>query len=447
MIRRVIVTTLAWAAALVAIAWSVREGRELQREAPEIFLGAAPFVARNFRDGWDWRFGWGLVGAAAVGAALIVAMWRGWWWQWRSRVIVAFTAIASAAFAVLLALTDGTDGLRYGAEHDTEYLANVATMPPLGEFLRTFVERIDDYTVHVRGHPPGFVSVLWVMDRVGLGGVWPTVMLSVLGAAILPAAVLVAVHARGGAEWVRRCAPLLIVAPYALWMVTSGDAVFTAVGACGVAACVLGAQASTWRRAAALGLLGGLGLAALLFLTYGGATFLLVPLVPTLLAWRRRPRMTTTMVVAAAVAAAAVTAAFALAGFWWLDGARATREQYWAGTAQFRPFGYFMVANLAVAVIAIGPATYAGLLRLWHLRRTPPPIAVFVVGALLALLASHLSQYTRGEVERIWLLFYPWIVLAGSTLVHRDARLRSSIVVGAQVASAVLLQAALVSKW
>jgi methylthioxylose transferase len=229
-------------------------------------------------------------------------------------------------------------------------------------------------------------------------------------------------------------------------MITSGDAVFSAVGACGVAACVVGLRATTWQRAAAWGLLGGLGLASLLFLTYGGVTFLLVPLVSTLWAWRRRPWATTAMVLGATVAAAVVTAAFTLAGFWWFDGARATREQYWAGTAQFRPFGYFMVANLAVAVMAMGPATYAGLLRLWHLRRTPPPTAVFVIGGLAALLASHLSQYTRGEVERIWLLFYPWIVLAAATLVGRDARIRSATVVGAQVLSAVLVQAALVAK-
>jgi len=35
----------------VAVDW----GRNLQRTAPEIFLGAAPLVGRSFRDGWDWR--------------------------------------------------------------------------------------------------------------------------------------------------------------------------------------------------------------------------------------------------------------------------------------------------------------------------------------------------------------------------------------------------------
>jgi hypothetical protein len=62
-------------------------------------------------------------------------------------------------------------------------------------------------------------------------------------------------------------------------------------------------------------------------------------------------------------------------------------------------------------------------------------------------LASHLSQYTRGEVERIWLLFFPWIVVAGGALIGVSARLRSATWVAAQAAAAVVLQAALVSKW
>ena len=40
-----------WAGALGAIWVSVEWGRELQRTAPEVFLGAAPLVGRNFRDG------------------------------------------------------------------------------------------------------------------------------------------------------------------------------------------------------------------------------------------------------------------------------------------------------------------------------------------------------------------------------------------------------------
>jgi hypothetical protein len=205
-------------------------------------------------------------------------------------------------------------------------------------------------------------------------------------------------------------------------------------------------------RAAAWGAASGLLLGVLLFFTYGGATFVLVPLVAVLHAWRRRRPGTLPTVVGAVAAAGVVTAAWAAAGFWWFAGAAETRLQYWAGTAQFRPFAYFMFANLGATLIAVGPATFGGLIELWRRRRAPPPIAMLIVGGLLALLASHLSQYSRAEVERIWLLFFPWLAVAGGLLVDRPeaeprARRLATTAVATQVVLAVVLQAALESKW
>ncbi len=446
---RLVASPWTWAVLLLAV--SIAWGIHLQTERPYIFLGAAPLVGQDPQHGWQWRFSWSLVAAAAVGAAVAFATWRGWWWRWTTRTIIPVVGISAAVFAVLLALTDGREGLLYGAVHRTEYLANLEIMPSAGEFVRRFVDDIDRYSVHIRGHPPGFVVLLAAMDAVGLRGGWPVVGLSILGTALAPAGVLVSVWAVAGLDWVRRAAPLLIVAPYALWMITSADAFYSAVGAWGVATCVLGLRSSGW-RAAAWGAMSGLLLGSLLFFTYGGATFVLVPLTPAIIAiWRRRPGAVPTA--AAAVAAAgAVTAAWAVAGFWWFEGAAETKLQYWAGTAQFRPLAYFALANLAASLIAIGPAGFGGLVRLWTQRRRPPAIAMLACGALLALMASHLSQYSRAEVERIWLLFFPWLALAGATLIDRpDAgpavRRRATISVTVQVALAVVLQAALVSKW
>jgi len=186
------------------------------------------------------------------------------------------SSLGSGAFALLLALTDGADGVLHGAVHPSEYLANLTTAPPAGEFVRTFVERIDEYSVHVRGHPPGFVLVLKALDSGGLGDGWPTALLSVAATMALTAGVLVTVWVTVDADWMRRVAPLLVVRPYVLWAVTSGDAVFAAVGAWGVAACAFGLRTSGWRAVVA-GAVGGLLLASLLFLAYGGATFLLPP--------------------------------------------------------------------------------------------------------------------------------------------------------------------------
>lgn len=436
---------------MVVIAISVAWGIRLQRQSPEVFLGAAPLVGQDPKHGWVWRFSWSLVGAAVVGASVVVATGLGWWWRLRARAIVPLVAVGAVVFSVLLALTDGSEGLLRGAVHPTEYLANLEIMPPIGEFVRGFVDHIDRYSVHVRGHPPGFPVLLAALDSIGLRGGWPVVGLSMAGTALAPAGVLVAVWAVAGVEWVRRCAPLLVVAPYGVWMMTSADAVFTAVGAWGVATCALGLRARGM-VAVAWGSASGILLGALLFFTYGGATFVLVPLVPAVVLWRRRAPGVVPTVVAAVLAAGAVTAVWTAAGFWWFAGAAETRLQYWAGTAQFRPFAYFMVANLGATLIAVGPTTFGGLVELWRRRRTPPPIAVLVLGGLTALVASHLSQYSRAEVERIWLLFFPWLVVAGALLVDRPdaaprARRLATVAVSVQVVLAVVLQAALESKW
>lgn len=432
---------LAFAAATAAIVWSVVRGRALQRLHPEVLLGAAPLVGRDPSDGWDWRFGFGLVGAAVVAAVVIVATRGGWFWTVRLRTLTFGSALAAMAFATALALTDGADGLLHGAGHGTEYVDGLDSLPGAGEFVRTFVERIDGYSVHVRGHPPGFVVVLKLMAFVGLGGKWPAALLSVAAIGALVASTLVTVWAVAGGNWVRRTAPFLVVAPYAIWLVTSADAFFTAVGATGVAAVAVALRLRPGRALVASAL-GGALLGLLLFLTYLGLVFALVPAVLALAALIRRQRSAATVLVGAAGSAAAVVLAFRLSGFRWIDGARRTRTEYWEGTAQFREWGYFRIANLAVALVAVGPAVLAGLMRLRDRR-----VWLLAGSALLGLTASHLSQYTRGEVERIWLLFYPWLTIAAAALVVRSRPRSWAAWVGAQAGCAIVLQAALVSKW
>ncbi len=438
----------------VAVDW----GRNLQRTAPEIFLGAAPLVGRNFRDGWDWRFGWGLVGAGVVALVVIGLVGRGWFALARLRSIAALTGLAAGAFATLLALTDGRDGLMFGVEDDTEYLANLPIAPPAGDFVRNFVVDIDAYTVHVRGHPPGYIVLLKFLDAIGLGGPWPVMAISLASTMLLPVGVLVAVWAVAGHERVRRVAPFLVVAPYAIWMMTSADAFFAALGAWGVAVVALGVR-RTGRGAVWLGALGGLLLATLLFMTYGGAIYLVLPLAVVVAGWWFRSRSdgphrlgagTTATVVGAVTMALFVTALWFAAGFWWFDGAEATRTEYWDGTAQFRIWNYFIFANLVIALFAVGPATLFGLTKLRDRR-----LWILAGGALAALMVANLSQLSKGETERIWLLFYPWLAVAGAALVRRvevrrvsvPANVMSAGWIAVQAGCAIALQAALVSKW
>lgn len=434
-----------YASVVAGVTWiisiSFQRGRALQRLHPEVLLGAAPLVGRDPHDGWDWRFGFGLLGAGLVALVLVIAVAVGWFDRVRLRVVVLSCSLAAIAFSLMLALTDRSDGVLNGVAHPTEYLTTLPKTPPAGEFVRTFLDQIDRYSVHVRGHPPGFVLVLKAMAAVGLDGPWAVALLSVLSTGVLVAAVLTTVWAVAGAAWVRRCAPFMVVAPYAVWQVTSADSFFTAVGALGVALVAVGLCWRSWTALLA-GLAGGLLLGSLIYLTYLGLIFGLVPFVIVVAALVARRPGGRVVLCGAAVGAAIVVCGFWLAGFWWVDGARRTRTEYWEGTAQFREWGYFKFANIAVLLIAIGPATIAGLLRLRDRR-----MWTLVASGIVTVVASHFSQYTRGEVERIWLLFFPWLVIAGGALAVRSSHRSAASWLGLQAACAIVLQAALVSKW
>ena len=267
--------------------YSVTRGRHLQLTAPEVFLGAAPFVGRDFRDGWDWRFAWSLVGAIVILSATALATLRGWWWRVRVGWVVAGAAIGAGAFGVLLALTDGFDGLTHGAADPSEYWANLSKTPPAGEFLRTFVAHLGRYSVHVRGHPPGFTLLLKLLGAADLSRVWPVAGLSILGAVALPIGVLITVRAVAGDDWVRRSAPFLVVSPYAIWLVTSADSLYAAVGAVGVAAIAVSLRAVLRRCAVIGGLFGGVLLGLLIFGTYLGVLVGLVAIGCAFGRWRR----------------------------------------------------------------------------------------------------------------------------------------------------------------
>jgi len=128
---------------------------------------------------------------------------------------------------------------------------------------------------------------------------------------------------------------------------------------------------------------------------------------------RRRVRP----VVVAAMTTVAVLAAAAAWGFSWPQGLQATGNLYRAGVASDRPYAFFVVSNLAAFALVVGPAAVAGLTRLFSDRGR-----VLVLGALVALIAADLSGLSKGEVERIWLPFAPWVLLATGALPERSTR-------------------------
>ena len=127
----------------------------------------------------------------------------------------------------------------------------------------------------------------------------------------------------------------------------------------------------------------------------------------------------------------------------WIAGFAATRRRYWAGIAHHRPYAYFLVANLAAFALAVGPAAAVALAWLrdrgvWLLAGS----ALAVVGA------ADLSGLSKGEVERIWLPFVPWILVATAALAATRERAHDSRSwLAAQAATGLVLQLAVRSPW
>ena len=195
----------------------------------------------------------------------------------------------------------------------------------------------------------------------------------------------------------------MAIAPAAIWIATSADAFYFGVAAVSVATLVLAVDRAG-PRADRLAVAGGVGVGICLMLSYG---LVLIVILPALVAWRAE-RMR--VLVLAAAGAAAVLAVFALLGFWWPIGLLATREQY-DRLHVWRPWWYFVVANLSAWALALGPAIAVGLSRL-----RDRSVAVLVGAAVLAAALADLSGLSEGEVERIWLPFTVWVLVAGSGL-------------------------------
>ncbi len=323
--------------------------------------------------------------------------------SWRS--LLAASWLGAAVWAVALAFTGGWSALAGPVLSPLEAPAVVPQVGGIVEFLANFTDRIASYPIHVQGHPPGLVVLLAALDRVGLAAPGVIAGLYIAAGAAIAPAVAVAARSVAGEDRARTVIPFLVLAPYAVWIATSADALYAGVAAWGVAL-IVSAPGKRWWQAGAGGILLGLAL----FLTYGAAGLVLLPVMVLVLRRSVRPLLW------AAAGGALVTAGFALAGFWWFDGLAATREQYYAGLGGLRPYGYFVVANLAALAVAAGPATLAGMLSpdARSSLRTRPSLGWLVLAAALAVAAADLSGLSKGEVERIWLLFTPWLVAAAA---------------------------------
>jgi hypothetical protein len=356
--------------------------------------------------------------------------------RWGHLLLASYAA--GLAWLLSLAHVNGMRGVSHVLEHPYDYLETAREVTDVGVLLGEFVPRIDadhpdNWPVHVAGHPPLAVLFFVGLVRLGLGGYGGGIVVAAL-AATTALAVMVTLRTLGSEAAARRAAPFLVLGPSALFLAVSGDALFAAVGAWGLAALAVAAT-RTGRPALGWSVVAGLLLGAAVMMSYG--LVLLGPLAVAVLAvarsWRPLP--------VAAAAASAVVLGFAAAGFAWWEGLLELRERYWRGLAKERPPEYWMWGNLAALVITAGPVLGAGLAQL---RRGVDRVVLWLAGAAAtAVLLADVSQMSRAEVERIWLPFVPWLLVCTALLPDRWRR----PMLGLQLATALVLEHLLYTSW
>ena len=434
--------------------------------------------------------------------------------------------LMATAWTVLLALSDGWSGMVGPLTSHGEYFEGIRPViaDPQG-WLRTFTEQALHYPTHVAGHPPGPMMVLWALNALGLHGPgWAAALLVAVGTSSV-AALAITVRTIANEAAARRMLPFLVLAPLAVWIATTMDALFLGIGAWAIALLATAAEpvdnllspnvaggslrsrtnaapcpgssssriaAGSRRRAAGVmslstgprsrtrttaracspalrGLAAGALFGALPYLSYGLLPLFAVGLAVLVLTRPGRP-----VIVAVLAGCAIVPLAFTLLGFWWPDGVHVTQAAYAiTGGSGRRSYLYFLVGNIAVLGLLVGPATAYALARLavvgrdalgrtapgasgtriarpavvgrGALGRTAPPearIGWLAGAALLGMAVLDVVGVTRGEVERIWLPYAAWVLTAAAVHIPPARRW-----LAAQAALGIVLQALVLSPW
>ena len=422
------VVVVCLAAALVAIAAVV--GLLL---GDQVHAAAAPLYGH-----WWPHLGPGTPLSVLLGVA-VAAHGPGLAQRWSWRALLLGTWGAALTWTTFLALIDlSLQGFGAPIATDEEYLWEVAGVRDIGRTLQEFTSRIlidspDAWVTHVAGHPPGALLVFVLLDRVGLSGAgWGAAACLGVGTSAV-VAVLLTLRCLGNEETARRVAPFLVVAPAAIWVGVSADAIFMAVGAWGVTLLAVAGRHRSGVSAYGAGLLFGL----VIYLSYG--LVLLAPLALAVLLATRSARP----LLLAVPGALTVAAAFTVGGFWWLDGYELVVQRYYQGWGGERPYLYWVWADLAALAICVGPATLAGASLVRQRWTRFPAAAALGLAAAVSVTAATLSGLSKAEVERIWLPFALWLLPFAAFLPAQHHRRW----LGAQVATAIAVNSLLLTRW
>lgn len=376
---------------LALTAWAVHSGARLG-------TASAPFLGR-------YRFQLSPLSLLAPLVAVVVLLVArsGWFDRVRFGLLLAGSYLAALAWALSLALVDGLAGLTRSLLDPDNYRADLAAVGhrPLA-YLRGYAAHTANHSLAARGHPPGPVLLLWALNRIGIDDQLSLgILITAVGTATVPL-VLAAVRGVCGRLQARRYAPVLILAPYAIWVAVSMDVFVAVLGAAMVAAgvrasagTVHGVRAGGW--AVLAGLL--LGTAALFSYSAGWLGLSLVCLYFA----RRRPLVN----IGTGLGALLPILLADRLGFAWLSGLTAARVDFQTRVEPYRSVLWWSAISVVALLLAAGPALYPSLRKLRNTAGWP-----FLVGAACAVLFSVLTGLARGGVENAWLAFFPWLTVA-----------------------------------
>lgn len=413
---------IGWTLLLYA-AWLLGQHKLAQTTA-SLQLGAMPLFGS-----WEWHVEPKLLVPIAVGAALIAFLpWVAAHLRWRW--VVPLTALGGVAMSLALAFAHShpltwTD-IHHHYGDPIHYIDDAGGV---AAFLETYtdVQNSDFFAIHLQSHPPGFVLFLWAAAQIGLKGLIFENTLAMLAAAAAIAATLVIARDVAGTRLARRAAPFLVITPAAFWH-SNADIIFGGVTLAAVA-CLILATSRHGARAVWLTIAGGLLAGAALMLSFSAALLAIPFLVIAVL------RKRWSVILAGGAIAASVLLVPLLWGYWWLEGLQVTRVRYYAGVAALRGYWYFLLANLAVFALALGPAITVALARLRNRR-----MWIVVGSCLAAVVIADLSGMSSAETERIWQPFMPLVLLAGCALPFPRVWLALQLTVAVVLAAALRVQ-------
>lgn len=396
--------------AVALIAASMVVGQVLLAAGYAIQVPFPPLLAT-----WAPHVGWGTPLVLVCVVAALGLQVRCATLGWRRLLLVGW--LLALAWMVSLVLVDGLDqGVVAVMASEHEYLAELGRVGDPLTFLRGFTDGIVDrpgaWTTHVSAHPPLITLWFWGLQQVGLGGpLWAGASCIAISSAVV-VAVPVTVRELGAEAAARRAIPLLAVFPGAVWMGVSADGIFAGVATAGLALVVVGAV----RRRPGPAVLGGIGLGAAVYLSYGSLLVGVVAVTALAITVRRHGPRVLAFWAAAVGGALAVAGVHGLLGFHWFAALEQLHLRYYQGVAARRPYGYFVWANLGAWLIASSVMLAVGVRRAVAsvARQRWNPVALLCLAGLAAAVIADLTGLTKAETERIWLTFgaYAWLGVA-----------------------------------